>query len=131
MLSEQMLPRNRLKCSYALSGPSVFISKFALLSHINFADMTSEAYTIPSLTPSSRQATDTEMLLKLDDYNQPGLYDNEFRALLTRMVRCSCRMVMLRRVFGEHRCNLAPMQPLKRRRLSSDKTEGGSQTEEE
>lgn len=61
-----------------------------------------------------------EILLKLDDYTQPGLYDAEFRALLERMVRCECGMVMLQRVFKEHRCNLALLRPLKRRKIQED-----------
>lgn len=80
--------------------------------------ISSDDYSIPLQAPSSRRATDSEILLKLDDYTQPGLYDIEFRALLRRMVRCPCGMVMLRRVFKEHRCQMALLRPLKRRRLS-------------
>lgn len=130
VLSEQMPQRNHLKRSYALLGSSIFVVKSTLkLSHVSFIEMSLEAYTIPLLTPSSRLATDTEILLKLDDYNQPGLYDDEFRALLGRMVRCSCKMIMLRRVFEEHRCNLAHMRPLKRQRLDGD--DNGAQIQEE
>lgn len=78
----------------------------------------------------SRQATDTEFLLKLDDYTQPGLYDVEFRALLERMVRCRCGMIMLRRVFKEHRCDLALLQPLKRQRVSDQGDDTDSEREE-
>lgn len=82
-------------------------------------DLDAEAYTIPVQVPSSRQATDSEILLKLDDYTQPGLYEKEFRALLERMVKCSCGMVMLQRVYPEHRCDRAIFRPMKRQRLNN------------
>lgn len=75
-------------------------------------------YNIPQQTPKSRRVTDTEILLKLDDYTQPGLYDVEFRALLERMIRCSCGMIMLRRVYKEHRCDQALLRPLKRQKVT-------------
>lgn len=85
--------------------------------------------------PSSRQATDSEILLKLDDYTQPGLYDKEFRRLLERMVICSCSMIMLQRVYPQHRCDRAPFRPMKRQRLNevynSTGEEEGSDNEEE
>lgn len=91
-------------------------------------DLTADApYTIALQTPSAyRRVTDNEILLKLNDYTQPGLYDVEFRALLGRMVKCSCGMVMLRRVYKEHRCRLSLLRPTKRQRLGLD-GEGGSQ----
>lgn len=102
------------------------------MSHVcNIPDLTSQAYAIASEAPLSRQATDTEILLKLNDYTQPGLYDVEFRALLGRMVRCSCGMIMLRRVFKEHRCNLALLRPLKRRRISESDQEDNTESKGE
>lgn len=92
---------------------------------IPLTDLTTETpYTVTLQIPSDREATDTEILLKLDDYTQPGLYDVEFRALLGRMVRCACGMVMMRRVYKEHRCRLSLLRPSKRQKLSR---EGGSQ----
>lgn len=83
-----------------------------------FKDVESEAYTIALQTPPTRQASDTELLLKLDDYSQPGLYDAEFRALLKRMVKCSCGMIMMHRVYKDHRCAKALFQPIKRQRIN-------------
>lgn len=73
-------------------------------------------FSIPIFQPSNRAASETEILLKLDDYAQPGLYEGEFKALLGRMVKCVCGMVMSQRVFKEHRCELAMLRPMKRRR---------------
>lgn len=56
------------------------------------------------------------MLMKLEDYSQPGLYEEEFKALLGRMVKCACGMVMGQRVFKEHRCVLGTFRPFKRRK---------------
>lgn len=85
-----------------------------------FKDLELDAYTIPIQTPVLRRATDTEILLKLDDYTQPGLYDAEFRALLKRMVRCSCGMIMMQRVYPQHRCDQALFRPMKRQRLEEE-----------
>lgn len=74
-------------------------------------------FTIPVFQPSTRRASETEILLRLDDYAQPGLYEEEFRALMGRLVKCSCGMVMSQRVFKEHRCEHGMMRPLKRRRV--------------
>lgn len=114
--------------SHAIQPPVLNAGTDSLYSDI--IDLNSEAYTIAPLAPPHRRATDTEILLKLDDYNQPGLYDAEFRALLGRMVRCPCGMVMLRRVFKEHRCTLALLRPLKRPRLSNGANPGGSDESE-
>lgn len=54
--------------------------------------------------------------MRLNDYAQPGLYEDEFRAVLGRMVKCSCGMIMAQRVFKEHRCEHAMFRPLKKRR---------------
>lgn len=72
--------------------------------------------TVPVFQPSSRCASETEILLKLDDYTQPGLYEEEFKALLGRMAKCACGMIMAQRVFKEHRCELGMLRPFKRRR---------------
>lgn len=72
--------------------------------------------TIPIFQPSNQPASETEILLKLDDYVQPGLYEREFKALLGRMAKCACGMVMSQRVFKEHRCELGMLRPLKKRR---------------
>lgn len=90
-------------------------------------DVESEAYTIARQTPPSRQASETELLLKLDDYTQPGLYDVEFRALLKRMVKCSCGMIMTHRVYKEHRCAKSLFRPIKRQRLSGNSDSGDIQ----
>lgn len=54
--------------------------------------------------------------MKLDDYTQPGLYEEEFRALLGRMAKCRCGMIMAQRVFKEHRCEQGMFRPLKKQR---------------
>lgn len=65
-----------------------------------------------------RHATETEILLKLDDYAQPGLYEEEFRALIDRMAKCRCGMIMSQRVFKEHCCDQAMFRPLKKRKTT-------------
>lgn len=109
-----------MKRPYAALGLSS-CSTSIVYENSHSTDLTAEAtYTIARQTPSYRQVTDTEILLKLNDYTQPGLYDIEFRALLGRMVRCSCGMVMLRRVYKEHRCRLSLLRPVKRQRLDRE-----------
>lgn len=95
-------------------------------------DVESEAYTIALQTPPSRQASEAELLLKLDDYSQPGLYDAEFRALLKRMVKCACGMVMTHRVYKEHRCVKGLFRPIKRQKInhSEDSQEDGGSSSE-
>lgn len=72
--------------------------------------------TIPVFQPSNRRASETEILLRLDDYTQPGLYEEEFKALLGRMAKCACGMIMAQRVFKEHRCAFGTLRPFKKRR---------------
>lgn len=36
-----------------------------------------------------------------------------------RMVKCSCGMIMLQRVYPEHRCDQALFRPMKRQRLNN------------
>ena len=62
-----------------------------LLTHYSDIDHVS---TIPVFQPNKRHATETEILLRLDDYAQPGLYEEEFRALMDRMAKCPCGMIM-------------------------------------
>lgn len=84
-----------------------------------WVDVENTRLTIPVFQPAKRHATDTEILLRLDDYAQPGLFEEEFRALLGRMVKCPCGMIMAQRVFKEHRCKLALFRPLKRRKTAA------------
>ncbi|RDB19253.1 hypothetical protein Hypma_013705 [Hypsizygus marmoreus] len=78
-------------------------------------------FQIPEVSaPLQPPVLECELLSKLDDYTQPGLYDEEFRALLAEMVRCSCGMVMLKRVHRQHRCSKALLRPIKRQRLDID-----------
>lgn len=74
--------------------------------------------TIPVFQPNERHATETEILLRLDDYSQPGLYEEEFRALMGRMAKCRCGMIMSQRVFKEHRCDQAMFRPLKKQKTN-------------
>lgn len=76
-----------------------------------------ETFVIPVFALPSPMATETEFLLKLGDYGQPGLYEEEFRALLGRMGKCKCGMIMTQRVFKEHRCKADLIRPLKRARF--------------
>lgn len=59
----------------------------------------------------------------LDDYAQPGLYDTEFKALLKRMVKCSCGMIMMQRVFKAHRCAKSLFKPIKKQRMNHSDSE--------
>lgn len=55
--------------------------------------------------PSRRPRSELEILLKLNDCMQPGLYEEEFRALMNRMARCACGLIMLQKQFKNHRCD--------------------------
>lgn len=79
-------------------------------------DVNDGMFSIPEFIPTSRTVSDTEFLLKLDDYVQPGLYEEEFRALLGRMGKCKCGMIMLQRMFNEHHCEASLLRPMKRAR---------------
>lgn len=110
---------NRLKRSYAHLGMSVCLFPKFRYSLLNYPSIDlNDTFAIPVFQPSSRRASETEILLKLNDYTQPGLYEEEFKALLGRMAKCACGMIMTQRVFKEHRCELSVMlRPLKRRRI--------------
>lgn len=82
-------------------------------------DVNDQHFTIPNFIPPVRMATETEFLLKLDDYTQPGLYEEEFRALLGKMGKCACGMIMVQRVFKEHRCKASLLRPIKRTRFDN------------
>lgn len=88
-------------------------------------DIESERYTIVLQAPPSRVASEAELLLKLDDYSQPGLYDTEFRSLLKRMVKCTCGMIMTHRVYKEHRCVKGLFRPIKRQKLDNNQRDSG------
>lgn len=72
-----------------------------------FQDVTQTFEAVPIVDPPVQgPVTETEILLKLNDYIQPGLYKDEFRALLRQMARClGCGMVMVQRVFEQHVCH--------------------------
>lgn len=89
---------------------------YYLTRHL-FLDIDRGHFTIPEFIQPSRTISETEFLLKLDDYVQPGLYEEEFRALLGRMGKCRCGMIMVQRVFKEHRCRYSLLRPVKRAKL--------------
>ena len=73
-----------------------------------FQDLSETFEAAPIMGPPAHWnlVTETEILLKLDDYIQPGLYEDEFMALLRCMVRCSgCSIVMAQRIFERHMCH--------------------------
>lgn len=77
---------------------------------------------LPVFHPPLRPASETQLLLRLNHYAQPGLYEDEFNGLMRRMVKCLCGMVMTERSFKHHRCQLCSTgntesRPLKRRRV--------------
>lgn len=77
------------------------------------------AFAIPRQEPPVHHPTsDTDILMRLSSWIQPGLYEREFRELLGRMAQCSCGMVMTQDVFDEHRCELSTLKPMKRARLN-------------
>lgn len=113
--SSNLRPGRGLKRSYALLGMLMQCFFFACYLNCQLTDL-DDVLAIPTFEPSNRRASETEILLRLDDYAQPGLYEAEFKALLGRMAKCSCGMIMAQRVFKEHRCALGMMRPLKKRK---------------
>ena len=78
-----------------------------------------EGLTVPELAaPIHPPTTETELLLRMSSWVQPGLYEEEFNDLFRKVVKCACGMVMMQRVFNTHRCQLGLSRPLKRRRRS-------------
>lgn len=68
--------------------------------------------------PLQPPASDTEILMRLTSWVQPGLYEKEFSELMGRLVQCSCGIIAARDVFNEHRCTLNMVRPMKRARLN-------------
>lgn len=61
---------------------------------------------IPTMVPPPvlRSTTDMEALMRLDSHADSGLTDTELTAILAKLVKCQCGLLMLRRVFDSHRC---------------------------
>lgn len=60
---------------------------------------------IPIIEAPDRQPPlNTEIILRLDKWIQPGITDDEWRQFLENMVRCKCSLTMTRRKFEVHQC---------------------------
>lgn len=56
---------------------------------------------LQSQPPVRRPETVVEQLLRLDSSRRPGLFESEFKRLFAK---CSCGLIMTRRVFKDHIC---------------------------
>ena len=62
-----------------------------------------EGLTVPELAaPIHPPTTETELLLRMSSWVQPGLYEEEFNDLFRKVVKCACGMVMMQCVFSTH-----------------------------
>ena len=50
-------------------------------------------------------------LLRLDSSFDPGLTESEFQDFMSRVVKCTCGMVMMRERFLEHICRKSAKYP--------------------